>query len=156
MDDGNNAQILVHNSILGLANAPGLENKKRTKIMSAQIRLCLPTEFLLHHVYGADPACVEEETSSCSIMHGVFSRTKIQQASNRKRERQRRGRQAFKSSAFPRRALSRHPESSRGVPRSTSYQSVAELPSASPLDTPCPRLSDLLSKRDKNKFRVRK
>ena len=36
--------------------------------MSAQIRLCLPTEILLHHVYGADPACVEEETSSCSIM----------------------------------------------------------------------------------------
>ena len=68
MDDGNNAQILVHNQILGLANAPGLENEKRTKIMSAQIRLCLPTEFLLHHVDGPDPACVEEETSACSIM----------------------------------------------------------------------------------------
>ena len=38
--------------------------------------------------------------------HGVFSRTTIQHASNCKRERQRRGRQAFKSSEFPRGALS--------------------------------------------------
>ena len=37
----------------------------------------------------------------------------------------------------------------------TSYQSVAELPSASPLDTPCPRLSELPGKREENKFRVR-
>ena len=36
--------------------------------MPAQILLCLLTGFLLHHVYGADPASVEEETSSCSIM----------------------------------------------------------------------------------------
>ena len=54
--------------------------------------------------------------------HGVFSRTTIQQATNQKRERQLRGRQAFNSAAFPGGAVSRHPERSRSVQRSTSYQ----------------------------------
>ena len=124
--------------------------------MSAQIRLCLPTEILLHHVYGADPACVEEETSSCSIM--ACSRG---QRSNRLQIESGRGsEQGGKHSILQHSQEEPSADILRGRVASsealaTSYQSVAELPSASPLATPCPRFSELPSKREENQFRVR-
>ena len=124
--------------------------------MSAQIRLCLPTEFLLHHVHGPDPACVEEETSSCSIMacsRGQRS-NRLQIESGRGSEEGGRHSSLQHSQEEPSADIQKgRVASCEAIAK--SYQGVAELPSASPLDTPCPRLSELPGKREENKFRVK-